>query len=139
MTHGYFITDNDTGRAVAHFPTYDEASVAHKAMEPVASRPDRPWPQMWHYMIECANGPDDFRQDLYAKTLEYFSHLKDFRPCATTDAPTTGRPADETRQQLEIRLRLASPKRGNPGAILAPQADASDCPLFTAADEPQLF
>lgn len=64
---------------------------------------------------------------------------KDFRPCATTDAPITAPRADETRQQLEIRLRLASPKRGNPGAILAPQADASDCPLFRAANEPRLF
>lgn len=63
---------------------------------------------------------------------------KDFLPCATTDAPITA-PRDETRQQLEIRLRLASPKRGNPGAILAPQADASDCPLFCAANEPRLL
>lgn len=54
-------------------------------------------------------------------------------------APTTARPADETRQQLEIRLRLASPKRGNPGAILASQDDASECPLFRAANEPRLF
>jgi hypothetical protein len=64
---------------------------------------------------------------------------KDFLPCATTDAPITAPRAYETRQQLEIRLRLASPKRGNPGAILAPQADASDCPLFVSANEPRLF
>jgi hypothetical protein len=64
---------------------------------------------------------------------------KDFLSCATTDAPITAPRADETRQRLEIALRLASPKRGNPGAILAPQADASECPLFCAANEPQLF
>jgi hypothetical protein len=58
---------------------------------------------------------------------------KDYPPCATTDAPIS------ERQRLEINLRLASPKRGNPGAILAPQDDASACPLFMIADEPRLL
>lgn len=66
------------------------------------------------------------------------TNQKDYPPCATTDAPITA-PRDTNRQRLEIALRLASPKRGNPGAILAPQADASDCPLFVSANEPRLF
>ncbi len=138
MTHGYFIIDNDTNRAVAHFPTYEAAKVAHDAIEPVASRPDRPWPQMWRYMIEAERGPNDCRTDLYEQTLTYFSQLKDNPPCATTDAPTTA-PRDETRQQLAIRLRLASPKRADAGRYLAPQDDASDCPLFRATNEPTLL
>lgn len=122
MTYGYFITDNDTGRAVAHYPTMAEAQAAHEAIEPVASRPDRPWPQMWHYMIEAERGPNDCRQDLYGETLEYFSQLH-----------------TDNRAAIEIALRLAAPKRADAGRYLTQQDDASDCPLFRAANEPRLL
>lgn len=69
-------------------------------------------------------------------------HQKD-TPCPMTD--TTAVPTGVRRSTLSerdaamLRLRLASPKRGNPGRQLTPQADASDCPLFRAANEPSLL
>ena len=64
-------------------------------------------------------------------------------PCPTTDttAGRTGAPrsALSERDAAIMRLRLASPKRGNPGRFLSPQDDASDCPLFRAANEPSLL
>lgn len=135
MTHGYFIIDNDTNRAVAHFPTYKAAKVAHDAIEPVASRPDRPWPQMWHYMIESERGPNDCRQDLYAKTLEHFSHLRS----RIEITPELRKSHTDNRAAIEIALRLAAPKRADAGRYLTTQDDASDCPLFRAANEPRLF
>lgn len=44
-----------------------------------------------------------------------------------------------TRQAQLIALRLAAPKRADAGKIIAVQDDASDCPLFIAANEPRLF
>lgn len=41
--------------------------------------------------------------------------------------------------QRQIALRLAAPKRADAGQFIADQHDASDCPLFRAADEPRLF
>jgi hypothetical protein len=38
-----------------------------------------------------------------------------------------------------IALRIAAPKRAGAGRIIAAQDDASDCPLFRAADEPRLL
>lgn len=43
------------------------------------------------------------------------------------------------RAAIEIALRLAAPKRADAGRYLAAQDDASDCPLFRAANEPRLF
>ena len=45
---------------------------------------------------------------------------------------------DLSREAQLIALRLAAPKRADAGRIIAAQDDASDCPLFRAADEPRL-
>ena len=47
-------------------------------------------------------------------------------------------PLSERDRQL-IALRLKSPKRADPDAAAAPQADAAHLPLFVAADEPKLL
>jgi hypothetical protein len=38
-----------------------------------------------------------------------------------------------------LAVRLGSPKRADPGAIVAGQSDASHLPLFVAANEPVLL
>lgn len=38
-----------------------------------------------------------------------------------------------------IALRLAAPKRAEPGRIIAGQTDAGHLPLFVSADEPRLL
>ena len=45
----------------------------------------------------------------------------------------------QSEAQRQIALRLAAPKRANAGKVIAPQDDASDCPLFRAANEPRLI
>lgn len=43
------------------------------------------------------------------------------------------------REREIVALRAKSPKRANPGAAPAPQADAGHLPLFIAANEPRLI
>ncbi len=43
------------------------------------------------------------------------------------------------RDRQTVALLLASPKRADPRAIVADQADAAHLPLFVAANEPTLF
>lgn len=47
-------------------------------------------------------------------------------------------PSSEEAKRI-IALRLASPKRAEPGRIIQPQADPAHLPLFVAANEPSLL
>lgn len=48
------------------------------------------------------------------------------------------RPSSDEAQRI-IALRLASPKRADPGKITTDQADAGHLPLFIAANEPRFL
>lgn len=48
-------------------------------------------------------------------------------------------PTTNDRDRQLIALRAASPKRANPGSVIVTQDDASDCPLFAAANQERLL
>ena len=53
--------------------------------------------------------------------------------------PVSPLPKREDRDAQLLTLRVAAPKRADAGRVIAAQDDASDCPLFRAADEPRLL
>jgi hypothetical protein len=48
-------------------------------------------------------------------------------------------PQDAERARKLIKMRLASPKRGEAGKPIEQQHDAAHLPLFVHANEPKLF
>lgn len=70
MSPGFFIVRTDTDTAAEWHPTLQAAMRAHRRLEGGAkpSRPSRPWPDCWAYMIESETSPSDCRRDLIARS-----------------------------------------------------------------------
>lgn len=72
---GFFIVEQATDKAIAHYPDHASAYAAHNKMECKPSFPNAVWPLIWRYMICAAVGLNDCRADLIAKTAQYFADI----------------------------------------------------------------